>query len=210
MDQPSPGRRFGAIDRTRRSQSEGTDVIRNATNIRLATVLSGAGRQSRIALAILSLTGGFCFALAAGQASASHVGCGDTVTIDTRLDSDLVNCPNNGIEIGADDIALDLNGHTIDGDEPEECAEICDVGVVNFDHPGVTITGGSVREFALGLVVGGSTDNRLLDLSAARNTFMGAVLADSPRAQLERNTVVENGLHTDREGLGLFGSPHSR
>jgi hypothetical protein len=41
-----------------------------------------------------------------------HVGCGDTITTDTTLESDLVNCPNNGIVIGADNITLDLNGHT--------------------------------------------------------------------------------------------------
>ena len=50
------------------------------------------------------------------QALASHVGCGDTITADTTLDSDLVNCPNNGIVIGAEDVTLDLNGHRIDGD----------------------------------------------------------------------------------------------
>ena len=58
--------------------------------------------------------------LGGGQALASHVGCGDTITTDTTLDSDLVNCRNNGIVIGADNITLDLNGHTIDGDgEPD-------------------------------------------------------------------------------------------
>ena len=34
-----------------------------------------------------------------------------------RSTADLVNCPSNGIVIGADDITLDLNGHTIDGDD---------------------------------------------------------------------------------------------
>jgi hypothetical protein len=33
----------------------------------------------------------------AGQALTRHVGCGDTITTDMTLDSDLVNCPNNGI-----------------------------------------------------------------------------------------------------------------
>src|SRR4029450_12122301 len=54
--------------------------------------------------------------LGAGSALASHVRCGDTITSDTTLDSNLVNCPNNGIVIGADNVTLDLNGHTIDGD----------------------------------------------------------------------------------------------
>ena len=42
--------------------------------------------------------------------------CGDTITTDTTLDSDLVDCPTNRIVIGADNVTLDLNGHTIDGD----------------------------------------------------------------------------------------------
>ena len=42
--------------------------------------------------------------------------CGDTITADTMLDGDLIDCPNHGIVIGADDITLDLNGHRIDGD----------------------------------------------------------------------------------------------
>src|SRR5215216_7509934 len=72
-------------------------------------------------------------ALGSGQALASHLRCGDTITTDTTLDSELVNCPNNGIVIGADNITLDLNGHRIDGDGEltEDCAEICDTGVVN-------------------------------------------------------------------------------
>ena len=55
-------------------------------------------------------------AFGTGQASASHVSCGDEITADTTLDSDLVDCPGNGIVIGADDITLDLNGHLVDGD----------------------------------------------------------------------------------------------
>ena len=54
-----------------------------------------------------------------GRTPASHVSCGDTITADTTLDSDLIDCPNNGIVIGADDITLDLNGHRIDGDGTE-------------------------------------------------------------------------------------------
>jgi len=45
--------------------------------------------------------------------------CGDTITADTTLHHDLVNCPNNGIIIGAEDVTLDLNYHTIDGDGTE-------------------------------------------------------------------------------------------
>jgi parallel beta-helix repeat protein len=152
--------------------------------------------------------------LGAGSALASHVRCGDTITSDTTLDSNLVNCPNNGIVIGADNVTLDLNGHTIDGDGQltEDCGddEICDDGVVNDGHSGVTIQGGSVREFALGVLVLEARHTRLLDLSVTRNMFPGLVVANSPRAQVERNVVAANGLNTDEAGVVLFASPHSR
>ncbi len=43
------------------------------------------------------------------------VRCGATITADTTLHHDLLDCPGNGIVIGADHITLDLNGHTVDG-----------------------------------------------------------------------------------------------
>src|SRR4029453_612868 len=85
---------------------------------------------------------------AAGQASGPQLGCGDTITVSTKLMKDLVNCPNNGVVIGADNITFDLNGHVIDGDDAEfaDCPpdEACDIGVLDFDHHGVTIKGGKV------------------------------------------------------------------
>src|SRR5690242_3100973 len=55
-------------------------------------------------------------AIGVGHASAAQVKCGDTITTDKTLRKDLINCPNNGILIGADHVTLNLNGHKIDGD----------------------------------------------------------------------------------------------
>src|SRR3954463_14789092 len=83
-------------------------------------------------------------------AAVQQLSCGDTITTDTTLHKDLVNCPTNGIVIGADNVTLDLNGHTIDGDGTltpgPECpdTEFCDVGVLNDGHDGVTVVHGSV------------------------------------------------------------------
>ena len=60
---------------------------------------------------------GAVFALGAAPALGSHIQCGDVITQDTTLDSDLIDCPGNGIVIGSPDITVDLNGHTIDGDD---------------------------------------------------------------------------------------------
>jgi hypothetical protein len=96
----------------------------------------------------------------AGQSLARHVGCGDTITTDTTLESDLVDCPNNGIVIGADNITLDLNGHTIDGDgrRVDSCPEDedCDVGMLNLaGYNGLTVVGGTIRQFGIGILVHG-------------------------------------------------------
>jgi hypothetical protein len=98
--------------------------------------------------------------IGAGQALTRHVGCGDTITTDTTLDSDLVNCPNNGIVIGADNITLDLNGHTIAGDgrRVDSCpeGEDCDVGMLNrTGYNGLTFVGGTIRQFGACVLVHG-------------------------------------------------------
>jgi parallel beta-helix repeat protein len=164
---------------------------------------------------IFALAGAAFLALGRGsQALASHVGCGDKITADTRLDSDLVDCPNNGIVIGADGVTLNLNGHTIDGDGnllatcPRD--KICDDGVVSVGHDGVTVAGGSVREFAVGVLVGGARRTRLMGLSSSRNRFPGVVIFNSRRTVVRDSTVARNGLHTDEAGIVLFHSPDGR
>jgi len=153
-------------------------------------------------------------AVTGGEASASHVGCGDTITADTTLDSDLLNCPNNGILIGADGITLDLNGHVIDGNGAPTAGcdaevEFCDTGVGN-EHDRVTIKGGRVRDFGLGVFIFAARHNRLRRLSTFRNTFIGIVLIRSARSVVKRSSASRNGLTTDSPGMALFESHHNR
>jgi parallel beta-helix repeat protein len=149
----------------------------------------------------------------AGPALASHVGCGDTITTDTTLDSDLVDCPSNGVVIGADDITLDLDGHLIDGDGTEFAAcpkhEICDVGVVNDSHDGVKVKGGSTREFGVGVLVSRARDSRVVDISSSENVFFGAVVIESSRSVV-RDSSLSNNIPPEGDGIGLFGSDHLR
>jgi parallel beta-helix repeat protein len=133
-----------------------------------------------------------------GQALASHVGCGDTITTDTTLDSDLLNCPNNGIVIGADDITLDLNGHTIDGDgtpvDPCPEGEPCDIGVLNLaGHDRLTIMGGTVQQFGVGVLVEGGATHRLHQLAALDNTDFGIIVAGSTDSVIEQTSMSDNG-----------------
>jgi parallel beta-helix repeat protein len=149
-----------------------------------------------------------------GEAIAGHVACGDTITADTTLDSDLVDCSNNGIVIGADDITLDLNGHTIDGDnalvDPCPENEFCDVGVANDGHDGVRITGGMVREFANGVAIFGARENGLSDLTTDENVFAGILLIDSARSLVRGNSASGNAGPDSGVGIVLFESHNNR
>ena len=159
-----------------------------------------------LALVVISLA-----AVPAG--GAEPVECGATITADTELRSDLVNCPNNGIVIGADDVELDLNGHTIDGDGELGCAEFysCDFGVDNSaGHHGVTIEDGSIRDFSTAVVVFAGSHNRLRRLSSSHNLLGGMLLIASPGTRIERNSISANGLTTDQAGLIVFDSSEIR
>ena len=171
-------------------------------------------RNSRMrALLITSAAFAAAMCFAAGQAQANHVACGDMITTDTTLDSDLTNCPNNGILIGAGDITLDLNGHTVTGNrelvEPCPKDEFCDVGVLNDGHDGVTVRDGAVREFAFGAFVAGARHNRVLGISSSKNVFFGFIIVESARSVV-RNSSGSNNPAPEGDGMGLFGSHHMR
>jgi hypothetical protein len=65
------------------------------------------------------------------------------------LDTDLVDCPGDGIVIGADGITLDLNGHTLAGRFARPCSDDCvhQDGIDNTaGHDRVLIENGVVRQ----------------------------------------------------------------
>jgi large repetitive protein len=136
------------------------------------------------------------------------------ITTDTTLHKDLVNCPNNGIIIGADGITLDLNGHTIDGDGTPAAGcnprqEFCDEGLPNLGHDGVTVMNGSIRDFAFGPEVLRARDVRLLEISSTRHTFFGALFFKSARSVV-RNGSFSRNIAPDGDGIGVFSSDHLR
>jgi parallel beta-helix repeat protein len=149
--------------------------------------------------------------LGSGQALARHVSCGETITTDTTLDSDLVNCPNNGIIIGASNITLDLNGHTIDGDgtpvDPCPEGEACDVGVLNrAGYDRLIIVGGTIRQFGVGIVVeAGAAHNRLHHLTVSNTTDVGIIVVDSTGSVIEKTAMSDPGVN----GLVLLDSQHA-
>jgi hypothetical protein len=79
--------------------------------------------------------------------------CGDTITTSIRLRTDLI-CLGDGLIVGADDIVIDLGGHTVMADRagaPDS------VGIEDGErHRNVTIRNGTIRNFTVGVRLNGS------------------------------------------------------
>jgi parallel beta-helix repeat protein len=150
---------------------------------------------------LLAATSGTLIGFTPGQALASHVTCGDLITTDTTLDSDLVGCPGDGLVIGADDVTLDLAGHVVSGQGwPGESA-----GVDNTaGHQGVTVEGGTIRAFGSAVHLAGATGNRLLRISAdtASETQRASIVLDRSRG----NVVQHNSLRGHPHAVALSDS----
>jgi parallel beta-helix repeat protein len=152
------------------------------------------GFATRTALLVMVLVT-LMLVLNAGQALATHVGCGDEITEDTKLDSDLIGC-HFGIRIGASGVTLDLNNHLIEGQGGEFSQGIRIAPPSN----GVTIENGDIRGFRTGVVMLFSNDNVVRDLNVA-DTGTGIAVDVGDRNTIERNRVV-----SDVEGISLLES----
>lgn len=165
-------------------------------------------------LLTLSVLAGLALISAPAQAKPpERVSCGQTITHSVKMANDLTNCPNNGLLIGADNITLDLNGHTIAGNgelvKPCPKDEFCDVGLLNDGHDGVAVRHGSVRDFGIGVFIGKARHARVLGISSSRNPLFGMVVDASARS-LVRNSSASGNFGPDGDGMGVFGSHHVR
>jgi hypothetical protein len=102
----------------------------------------------RIRLLVLAALG--CLLALPAHASASHVACGDTITAVTVLDEDLTCTGSTGLVIGADDITVWLNDHSITGPgaDVDGSDGIADDGTA---RSGVVVRGGTITGFQDGV-----------------------------------------------------------
>src|SRR4051794_36487243 len=133
-----------------------------------------------------------------GAAPAHAATCGDVITKSTTLKADLTNCPGDGLVIGADNITLDLNGHTVDGASVADTA-----GIRLAAHHGVTIQRGTLREFGNGVLLDGADGNALMPLSVTATVARGIQLqngSDGNRLEYDDSSA------TSRTGFALLFS----
>lgn len=180
-----------------------TGLIRSPAIIAggLAITRRGGWKAAAARLGAVALLAGGLTVATGGVAQASVVHCGEVITANTKLTSDLVNCPDNGIVIGADNITLDLNGHVIGGDGTPvpSCPDdaVCDTGVDNSaGHSHVTIKGGTIRQFDTGVFVAGvgNVGDHIRHLAVSHTTSLGIVVFDSTRIVIDHNVVRDPGV----------------
>lgn len=154
-----------------------------------------------------------------GTAAAGHVTCGNTITQDTTLDSDVGPClgDTDGIIIGADGVTLDLNGYDVIGD-PNLDGEFAE-GIVIQGRETVTVTssedGGTVRDFDAGVTITQGSSNVTVKDIAVRdnigNPSLGSDFGDgiaifNSSDNLIKGNVVDHNGPFDGIGVVQFGS----
>ena len=146
-------------------------------------------RNALSKLLLATLTAGLILALAVAPASAEHVQCGDTITQDTTLDSDIIDCAppvGRAIRIEGNGITLDLGGHTVDGTG-------VGFGIISAVlGSSVTVRGGHVREFRTGVTLSGEDDMTVRDVTVSDN-FRGVSIT-GVRAVVEGVTATRNAV----------------
>jgi hypothetical protein len=138
----------------------------------------------------------------ASQASAP-LHCGATITESTKLTQDLTNCPGVGIQIGADGITLDLDGHTVAAAAKRNPKAH---GILNVGHDRVTIKGGTVQGFgAYGVRLAGVQRNHVVDMKMTAN-FTGIGLVESSKNLVEGSAMTGSRF----VGVNLTGGTANR
>ncbi len=139
--------------------------------------------------------------IAPADSMGAHVGCGDVLTADTTLDSDLVNCTSFGLIVGAGGITVDLGGHVVDG------TPLGGTGIASFGEDAVTVRNGVVREFSVGIrMAAGSTGSTLDMLELRDNLNYGAELVGS-----HDNVLTKVYAHSNRSnGIRLDAAHRNR
>jgi parallel beta-helix repeat protein len=130
-------------------------------------------------------------------AFATHVGCGEVVTTSVKLDSDLTNCPGDGLVVGADGITIDLGGHTIAGDRSRG---LLGSGIdAHLGYNRVVVENGTITTFFDGVLLRRSSGSALRNLTVT-NVENGLHLVDSPGNTVEKNSISP----LQPSGLGIL------
>jgi hypothetical protein len=111
--------------------------------------------------------------------------CGKTVTSDVTLRHDLDDCPGDGLVAGANGVRIDLDGHTIDGQNATDT-----VGVHNPGFDSVVVKGpGRVTQFDDGISYQSTVGGRIRGVSVRSAYSPGVNLQSGNGTKLIRSSI---------------------
>ena len=128
------------------------------------------------------------------------------LTASIVLQNDLIGCLGEGLVIGAPDIEVDLNGHTISSGavlEPGEEDGLL-AGIRNSGHANVVIKNGTVRNFGYGVrLLAGARYNVVEGMTLIGNVNAGVELLDADDGR-NGNIIRNNTFNLNGDGVALF------
>lgn len=151
--------------------------------------------------------------MASEAAGSTVVRCGQIVTTSIRLANDLVNCPGDGLVIGASHITVDLAGHSISGVNARGSEGIADDG-----HGNVLIQNGTIKRFFLngvGLrsaphsVVSHMTIRQIGAGGGESDASAGVQLKNSPYSSVVGSAVSNDVSAFQSDGVDVLSSQGS-
>jgi parallel beta-helix repeat protein len=111
---------------------------------------------------------------ASQQPLAISPSCGQVITQNVVLTSNLNCVDSDGLIVGASDIVIDLNGHTISGPDVDSQEKISSkVGVMIPNMNNVVVQDGTIQGFQAGILMTGSQNVELSNI-ISKNNQMGA------------------------------------
>ncbi len=166
------------------------------TGVSAGSVIDGGGNTAR-ANGAGGCSGVACPAVFVGKPGTTTPICGMAVTASIKLDTDSPICTGSaGLIVDADHVTIDLNGHTLRGDQSAAHA-----GIAVGSHARVTIEDGVVENFATGISSTGA-GLKLVNVELRANGQDGADLTGDGIA-VSKSTFVLNGMGGLRIDGGL-------
>ncbi|MCK4497381.1 MAG: right-handed parallel beta-helix repeat-containing protein, partial [Candidatus Aenigmarchaeota archaeon] len=128
-----------------------------------------------------------------------YITCGDNITEDTVLTQDLLNC-SSGLNIGADNIMLDCNGHTVSGTLSGQQFH----GIFAEGRDNITIKNCIISNYLNSSAIYlNQTHNSRLDNNTVLDSGSGIVLENSTN-----NNVTNNRVNDTNWAISLWQSSH--
>jgi parallel beta-helix repeat protein len=144
---------------------------------------------------------GVALPLALAAPAAGALNCGQTIAKSVMLKKDLIDCPGDGLVVGATGITVDLNGHRIDGVKAAGSAGIAN-GLPAFAD--VVVKGGGngrITGFGTGVEIFDAADGAVRGI-AIKNAGRGVTLNGADRTKVRNNRISE----IDGYGLSIVNN----